>query len=105
MMYRVISFLFPVLAYVPFIPTTPIIVGLSVWVLHPKFQGEAVMYLIMSDYMEKFVLWMRLVVNAIFGSILFAVLWVTEKAIYYGSDKTSNQMLIDLRAISEKIDT
>lgn len=50
----VVSQLFWLLGYVPFIPATPVQFGLAIWILIPQNEGEKVMYLVMTNHFMKF---------------------------------------------------
>jgi len=52
--YMVLTWTFWLVEYIPFIPKTPIILFVSIWILHPKYKGEGVVYLIMEDYLNSF---------------------------------------------------
>jgi len=102
--YMVLSWMFWIVDYIPFLPRTPLVVGVSIWVLHPHCKGESVIYLILSDYMDKFVFNMRVLRNAIFGNLLWAVLKLANLCVSLFKDKTSNDMLLELRALTEQSD-
>lgn len=90
--------------YIPFIPKTPIMVGTSIWILHPKYKGEGVAYLIMSDYLNVFEAYMRVARNTCFESILWCLLSLANLGVTYCKDKTSNLVLLELRKITEQMD-
>ena len=100
----VLTWLFWILDYIPFIPRTPIMIGITIWVLHPKYKGESVAYLIMSDYLNKFEEVMRVYRNILFESLLRAFLNMASFMVTNCKDKTSNLVLLDLRKYTEDMD-
>ena len=50
----VVSQLFWILSYVPFVPATPVQLAIAIWILIPNNEGERVMYMVMSSYFEQF---------------------------------------------------
>ena len=102
--YIVLTWMFWIIDYIPFIPKTPIILGISIWILHPKYKGEGIAYLIMSDYLNIFELKMRIFRNTIFEYLLWFALNLASVGVTYCKEKTSNQVLLELRKITEEMD-
>ena len=97
----VLSWLFWILNYVPFIPKTPIIVFTTVWILHPKYKGEGVAYLIMSDYFNTFQEYVTKVRNVVFNTLMWFVLNAANLTVQHCKDKTSGLYLAELRKLTE----
>ena len=102
--YMVLTWMFWILDYVPFIPATPIVIGMTIWILHPKYKGEGVAYLIMSDYFNKFEEKMRIMRNTFFESILWLFLFLASFFVEHCRTKTSNLKLLELRKYTEEMD-
>ena len=52
--YAIVSHFWWVLLFVPFIPPSPIKLFLGIWILYPSLQGEAVVYMLLKHYLDKF---------------------------------------------------
>jgi hypothetical protein len=79
----VVSKLFWVLSWIPFIPATPIELGIAIWILIPQNEGEKVMYLVLTTYFVQFEEKMTMTRNGFFEIILKIVLTLTMHTAEY----------------------
>jgi hypothetical protein len=100
----VISQLFWILGYIPFIPAYPVQLGLGIWILLPKNEGEKVMYLVMSDYFIKFEQKMTHYRSSYLSIILLGTLKLALIITDYCASKVSSDRLVDFAEFTEKID-
>ena len=92
------------LTYVPFIPASPVQLGLAIWILIPQNRGEKVVYLVLSEYLFKFEESMTSWRNAIFETIFITVLNLALITSNHCLKRISSDKLVSLRKITEKID-
>jgi len=102
--FMVVSQFFWLLAYVPFVPATPVQLMLAIWILIPQNEGEKVMYLVFSDYFMKFETKMTSIGGFFFTSTLNVVLKFAVIVTDYCARRTLPQKLIELQLLTEHMD-
>ena len=100
----VISQLFWILSYVPFIPAYPVQLGLGIWILLPQNEGEKVMYLVLSGYFIKFESKMTSYRSSYLSVALTGTLKLTQIVTQYCATRVDSEKLADFAELTESID-
>lgn len=93
--------MFWIMTYVPFIPATPVQLGLGIWILVPYNEGEKVMYLVLSGYFIKFEEKMTYFRSGYLRVVLLGTLKLAVVITEYCATRVASDKLIDLQELTE----